>query len=109
MHTPLASAETRKVVMSAGAFSDEEQSFRMPQAIPSYLLALAVGELEFRPIGDRAGVYAEKPVIERATREFEDTEKMIQATEKLYGPYRWGRYDILVLPPSFPGNMETRG
>ena len=86
----------------------DEFRFHMPQAIPPYLIALAVGELEFRPIGVRAGVYAEKPVIERAAREFQDTEKMIQAAEKLYGPYRWGRYDILVLPPSFPfGGMEN--
>ncbi|MBI4873827.1 MAG: M1 family metallopeptidase [Acidobacteria bacterium] len=96
-------------VMSAESLTrDGEFSFRMEQAIPPYLIALAVGELEFRPIGQRAGVYAEKPVIERAAREFEDTEKMIQAAEKLYGPYRWGRYDILVLPPSFPfGGMEN--
>ena len=100
-------------VMSAEALPrdparDNEFSFKMPQAIPPYLIALGVGELEFRPIGNRAGVYAEKPVVERAAREFEDTEKMIQSAEKLYGPYRWGRYDILVLPPSFPyGGMEN--
>ncbi len=96
-------------VMSAESLSrDGEFTFRMAQAIPPYLIALAVGELEFRPIGNRAGVYAETPVIARAAREFEDTEKMIQAAEKLYGPYRWGRYDILVLPPSFPfGGMEN--
>ncbi len=98
------------VVMGAESLParDGVFSFRMPQPIPPYLMALAVGELEFRPIGDRAGVYAEKPVIARAAREFEDTEKMIQAAEKLYGPYRWGRYDVLVLPPSFPfGGMEN--
>jgi hypothetical protein len=80
----------------------------MPQAVPPYLIALAVGELKFRSMGARAGVYAERPVVARAAREFEDTEKMIRAAEKLYGPYRWGRYDILVLPPSFPyGGMEN--
>jgi leukotriene A-4 hydrolase/aminopeptidase len=82
--------------------------FRMRQAIPSYLIALAAGDLVFSPLGPRAGVYAERPVIKKAAREFADTEKMIAATEKLYGRYRWGRYDLLVLPPSFPfGGMEN--
>ena len=82
--------------------------FRMNQPIPSYLIALAVGDLGFRSLGARTGVYAEPPVVDLAAREFADTEKMIQATERLYGPYRWGRYDILVLPPSFPfGGMEN--
>lgn len=82
--------------------------FHMPVPIPSYLLALAVGELDFRPIGARCGVWAEPPVLDKAVREFEDVEKMVQAAERLYGPYLWGRYDILVLPPSFPfGGMEN--
>ena len=82
--------------------------FKMPQPIPSYLLALAVGDLAFRPLGSNSGVYAEKPVIEAAAYELADTQKMIEAAEKLYGPYRWGQYDILVLPPSFPfGGMEN--
>ena len=87
---------------------DGDYRFRMRQAIPSYLIALAVGDLNFRSLGRRTGVYAEPSVIEKAAREFSDTEKMIQATERLYGPYRWGRYDLLVLPPSFPfGGMEN--
>ena len=82
--------------------------FRMPQPIPSYLLAVAVGDLEFRPFDTRSGVYAEPEVIERAAFEFSDTPKMIQTAEQMYGPYRWGRYDLLVLPPSFPyGGMEN--
>jgi aminopeptidase N len=88
--------------------ADGVYSFRMPQPIPSYLLALAVGDLEFRPLGPRTGVYAEPSVVEAAQWEFEQTEAMIDATEALYGPYRWGRYDLLVLPPSFPfGGMEN--
>jgi len=83
-------------------------NFNMPQPIPSYLLALAVGDLEFRSLGERSGVYAEPPVVAKAAREFEDTEQMMTATEGLYGPYRWQRYDIIVLPPSFPfGGMEN--
>ncbi len=82
--------------------------FQMPQPIPSYLIALAVGDLVFEPMSERTGVYAEPSVVEKAAREFEDTEDMMQAVEKLYGPYQWQRYDILVLPPSFPfGGMEN--
>jgi aminopeptidase N len=82
--------------------------FEMLQPIPSYLIAIAVGEIDFREIGPRSGVFAEPSVVERAAWEFADTEAMIDATEKLYGPYRWERYDILVLPPSFPfGGMEN--
>src|ERR1700676_4211143 len=85
-----------------------EYSFVMPQAIPSYLIALAVGDLEFKETGPRTGVYAEKAVVKAAAKEFADTESMIAASEKLFGPYRWTRYDILVLPPSFPvGGMEN--
>jgi leukotriene-A4 hydrolase len=88
--------------------ADGVYRFRMPQPIPSYLLALAVGDLAFRSLGRNSGVYAEKPVIESAAWELADTQKMIDTAEKLYGPYRWGQYDILVLPPSFPfGGMEN--
>ncbi|HNY40300.1 MAG TPA: M1 family metallopeptidase [Bryobacteraceae bacterium] len=93
-------------LMAAARLKDGH--FHMPTPIPSYLLALAVGELEFRPVGARCGIWAEPPVVEKAAREFEDVEKMVQAAERLYGPYLWGRYDILVLPPSFPfGGMEN--
>ena len=82
--------------------------FRMPNPIPPYLIALAVGDIAFRPIGPRTGVYAEPSVVERAASEFAEVDQMVAAAEKLYGPYRWGRYDILVLPPSFPfGGMEN--
>ncbi|HEX5693373.1 MAG TPA: M1 family aminopeptidase, partial [Arenimonas sp.] len=87
---------------------DGDYSFTMPQAIPSYLMAIAAGDLVFKPISERAGVWAEPQVIDRAVKEFEDTERMIQVTESLYGPYRWERYDLLILPPSFPfGGMEN--
>ncbi|HUQ94876.1 MAG TPA: M1 family metallopeptidase [Bryobacteraceae bacterium] len=85
-----------------------DYSFRLPQAIPSYLIALAVGEIEFRYLSSRSGVWAEPGVVERAAKELADTERMIQAAEKLFGPYAWYRYDILILPPSFPfGGMEN--
>jgi hypothetical protein len=82
--------------------------FTMPQPVAPYLIALAVGELAFQPIGARTGVWAEPAVVEAAAKEFADTETMIQCAVARYGPYRWGRYDILVLPPSFPfGGMEN--
>lgn len=83
-------------------------NFRMPQPVPAYLLAIAIGELEVRSVGPRSAVYAEPARIEAAAYELADTEQMIAAAESLYGPYRWGRYDMLVLPPSFPiGGMEN--
>src|SRR5688572_15852500 len=92
----------------AGTPRDGDYSFRMRQPIPSYLIALAVGDLRFRGLGRRTGVYAEPQVIARAASELSDTERMVVATERLYGPYRWGRYDLLVLPASFPyGGMEN--
>ena len=82
--------------------------FEMKQAIPSYLLALAVGDLKFQPLGDRSGVYAEPSVLKKAVWELNDTERMISAAEKLYGAYRWERYDVIFLPSSFPfGGMEN--
>ena len=93
---------------AAEAPSPGTYHFQMPQPIPSYLIALAVGDLVFEPMSERTGVYAEPSVVKKAAREFEDTEDMMQAVEKLYGPYQWQRYDILVLPPSFPfGGMEN--
>jgi leukotriene-A4 hydrolase len=83
-------------------------SFKQTHPIPSYLLAIAAGDLAVKETGPRSAVYAEPSVVGKAAHEFEDTEKMIQTAESLYGPYRWGRYDILVLPPSFPyGGMEN--
>ncbi len=85
-----------------------EYNFKMTHPIPSYLIAIAVGDLQFRSLGKRTGVYSEPAMIEKSAFELADTEKMVEATEKIYGAYRWGRYDLLVLPPSFPfGGMEN--
>ena len=82
--------------------------FEMKQPIPSYLLALAVGDIAFKPISARSGVYAEPSLVDTAAWEFADLEKMIAGAEELYGPYAWDRYDVIVLPPSFPfGGMEN--
>lgn len=87
---------------------DGVHRFRMEQPIPAYLIALAVGDLAFKPLGERTGVYAEPGLVDKAAWEFADTEQMLTAAEALYGPYRWERYDIIVLPPSFPfGGMEN--
>lgn len=92
-----------KLVVSNGG-----HRFEMPEAIPSYLVALAVGDLSFSATGPRTGVYAEPSVLDRAALEFADTEQMICSAERLYGPYRWGRYDLLIMPSSFPlGGMEN--
>src|SRR3954451_7984242 len=83
-------------------------SFRMAHSVAPYMIAIAVGDLAFKPLGPRTGVWAEPATIDAAARELSDTEKMVSAAEKLYGPYRWGRYDVIVLPPSFPfGGMEN--
>jgi leukotriene-A4 hydrolase len=101
-----------RVVMSADndpkATGKGGWNFRMPQPVPSYLLAIGIGELQAARLGARTGVYAEPGRIKAAAYELADTEKMVAAAESLYGPYRWGRYDMLVLPPSFPiGGMEN--
>lgn len=82
--------------------------FKMEQKIPAYLLALSVGDVAFKSLGKRTGVYAEPATLEKATYEFGETEQMLESAEKLYGAYAWDRYDLLVLPPSFPfGGMEN--
>jgi len=108
IHTPpellaLMSADNDPLAPRAG-----EYHFSMPQPIPSYLLALAVGNIWFQSFGENTGVYAEPEVLSAAAWEFADTQAMLDAAEVLYGPYQWGRYDLLILPPSFPfGGMEN--
>ncbi|TGE16390.1 M1 family metallopeptidase [Hymenobacter elongatus] len=99
----LMSAENPQQLSSTGHYA-----FRMQQPIPAYLMALAVGNVEFTPLSTRTGIYAEPVTLPSATDEFVDLEKMVATAEELYGPYSWGRYDLLVLPPSFPfGGMEN--
>jgi len=87
---------------------DGDYVFSMPQAIPAYLIAIGVGDLKFKAMSKQTGVYAEAGILNAAIAEFDDTQAMIDVTEKLYGDYRWGRYDLLILPPSFPfGGMEN--
>jgi leukotriene-A4 hydrolase len=99
----LMSAENPKEKNAKGVYT-----FRQEQAIPSYLMALAVGDVTFKAIDNRTGVYAEPISLQKAAYELADMGKMTDAAEKIYGPYKWGRYDVLILPPSFPfGGMEN--
>jgi hypothetical protein len=91
-----------------GQDADGHWTFAMPQPIPSYLIAIAVGDIKFRAINDTIGVYAEDYILDASAEEFAETPMMEAANTALYGPYRWGRYDLIVLPPSFPfGGMEN--
>ena len=109
--------ESLKAVMSGERLTPEGEPaegggrafrFRMDKPVAPYLIALAAGDIAFQSLGPRTGVYAEPATIRAAAAELVDTEKMVAAGEKLYGPYRWGRYDMIVLPPAFPyGGMEN--
>jgi aminopeptidase N len=109
------SVDKPTVVMSAPRAGDPADSgnrrifsFRMDHPVAPYLIAIAAGDLAFKDLGPRTGVWAEPATLDRAAAELSDTEKMVSAAEALYGPYQWGRYDMLVLPPSFPfGGMEN--
>lgn len=99
----LMSAENDTTLHADGVYN-----FKMPQAIPSYLMAITIGNFEYRSLGKDCGVYAEPEMIEKSAWEFVDLEKMINSAGELYGPYAWGKYDVIVLPPSFPfGGMEN--
>ncbi len=109
--------EPLKVVMSGERLTPEGEPagegrrayrFRMNHPVAPYLIAIAAGDLAFRELGPRTGVWTEPAMLDRAAAELVDTERMVEAAERLYGPYRWGRYDVIVLPPSFPyGGMEN--
>ncbi len=108
--------EELTVVMSGLSQGEPEQlddgrrafSFAMDKPVAPYLIAIAIGDMVHRDLGERSGVWAEPAMIDAAVAELADTEKMIDAAEALYGPYRWGRYDMIVLPPAFPfGGMEN--
>lgn len=112
LHVP----EPLAAVMSAGPAGNaagprpglRTWRFEMPQPIPPYLLALAVGDLASRDLSPRSRVWAEPGVVERAAWEFAEIEAMLGTAERLFGPYDWDRYDMIVLPPAFPfGGMEN--
>jgi leukotriene-A4 hydrolase len=109
--------EPLKVVMSAESLSPGGEPvesggrafrFRMDKPVAPYLIAIAAGDIAYQRLGERSDVYAEPSMLKAAANELADTERMIEAAERLYGDYRWGRYDSIVLPPAFPfGGMEN--
>ena len=111
----ITAAKPLTVVMSGLKVGDTEDlgdrrafTYAMDKPVAPYLIAIAAGDIAFRKLGPRTGVWAEPATLDAAAYETADTEKMVAAAEKLYGPYRWGRYDMIVLPPSFPyGGMEN--
>ena len=106
--TAVMSAEALTPNGEAAADGTHRFRFRMDKPVAPYLIALAVGDLKFQAVGSRTGVWAESETLAEAADEFADLPKMVDTAERLYGPYRWGRYDLLVLPPAFPfGGMEN--
>ncbi|HLL22470.1 MAG TPA: M1 family metallopeptidase [Kofleriaceae bacterium] len=110
LHVPAA----LRVVMAAAPVERTEQGelaierWEMPQPIPPYLLAFAVGDLASRDLSPRSRVWAEPTVVDAAAWEFAGVEDMVRLAESLFGPYDWDRFDILAMPPSFPyGGMEN--
>ncbi len=101
----MSAPERREIARTA---TTRTLGFRMDKAVAPYLIAIAAGDIRFQALGPRTGVWAEPETLPAAARELEDTERMVTVSEQLFGPYRWGRYDMIVLPPSFPfGGMEN--
>ncbi len=103
-----------RAVMAAAPVTRSEhgeraiENFEMPQPIPPYLFAFAVGDLASRDLSPRSRVWAEPGQVDAAATEFSGVEAMMTAAEQLFGPYDWERFDLLVMPPSFPyGGMEN--
>ncbi|XP_061076945.1 aminopeptidase B isoform X1 [Conger conger] len=100
-------------VMSANKWdrrkTDNSFLFTMERPIPSYLVALAVGDLVSAEVGPRTRVWTEPCLLQDAKKEYDGViEEFLTTAENLFGPYVWGRYDVLFMPPSFPfGGMEN--
>lgn len=113
--TYTATVQVPKELMALMSATNEQQRndsgvyhFSMEQPVPAYLMALAAGDISFKTIDSITGVYTEPAMLDKAAWELADMGKMVTTASQLYGPYRWGRYDVLVLPPGFPlGGMEN--
>ncbi len=106
--TAVMSGESQSVLGETAPGNRRTFTYRMDKPVAPYLIAMAIGDLRFKAIGDTMGVWSEPAMVDKAAAEFADLGKFMEAAEELYGPYRWGRYDVLVLPPSFPyGGMEN--
>jgi len=102
LHTPpelkaVMSAESDLTIKGKG-----EYLFENLKPTPAWEIALAVGDLKFKETGPRSGVYAEKSMIDSAAKSFANTETMLEADEKMFGSYRWSRFDIVVMPSNYP-------
>ncbi len=105
---PLVAVMAAEHVGTEHSGETSQYQYKMPQPIPSYLFAIAVGNIAFEELGPHTGVYSEPEIMESAAWEFAENEKKLVEAEKLFGPYLWDRYDVLILPPSFPyGGMEN--
>uniref|UniRef100_A0AAQ6AQQ3 Peptidase M1 leukotriene A4 hydrolase/aminopeptidase C-terminal domain-containing protein n=1 Tax=Amphiprion ocellaris TaxID=80972 RepID=A0AAQ6AQQ3_AMPOC len=95
------------VLMSASRSSYSKQDrvfqFSMEFPVPSYLVALVAGELQHVDVGPRSRVWAEPCLLSCAVKKLGGSvERWLGVAEDLFGPYLWGRCDIVFLPPSFP-------
>ncbi|KAL3321046.1 Leukotriene A-4 hydrolase [Cichlidogyrus casuarinus] len=96
------------IVVLMSAVKKDAQLFEQKIPIPSYLFSIAAGALASKSIGPRSCVWAEPSLVEESVNEFSQCEEMLKAAESFCGPYMWGVYDLLILPPSFPyGGMEN--
>lgn len=108
IHTPKDVRAVMSADNSGALIKDGDYSFSMPQAIPPYLIAIGAGNLEYKAMSDQTAIFAEPTILDASVAEFNDTQAMINKTNAMYGDYAWGRYDLLMLPPSFPfGGMEN--
>ncbi|QNA85094.1 M1 family metallopeptidase [Sphingomonas sp. So64.6b] len=106
--TAVMSGEAKSALGQTAPNNMRTFTYVMDKPVAPYLIALAVGDLRFQATGPRTGIWTEPSMLEKSAKEFGELEKFVDAAESLYGPYRWGRYDLLVLPPSFPfGGMEN--
>jgi len=82
--------------------------FEQTTPIPSYLIAIAAGQLVCHRLGPRCTVWSEPDILQACAYEFAETEQFLAEAESLAGAYVWDIYDLLILPPSFPyGGMEN--
>jgi leukotriene-A4 hydrolase len=91
------------------AGEDKIYKFQQKVPIPSYLFAVASGDIASAPIGRCSSVATGPNELKASQWELQnDMDKFLDAAEKIVFPYQWGEYNVLVLPPSFPyGGMEN--
>ena len=102
--------------MISGLYQDKDENsddtttyyYYQKIPVPNYLIALAAGNIKETNLTENISIYSEPGYIEKATKEFEDTSKFLQYAIDYMGEYEWGKYNVLVLPFSFPySGMEN--